>query len=116
MLHLECADELLTTTRAVRRRLDLDRPVPPSLIDECIEVALQSPSSQNRQRWAFVIVTASDQRHALAELYRKAMESQMPAAPTPPSDRTLSPSAQRSKESADWLLDHLGDVPVLAIP
>src|SRR3954452_22071621 len=99
MLHRECADELLTTTRAVRRRLDLERPVPPVVIEECIEVALQSPSSQNRQRWAFVVVTSADERHALADLYRKAMESQMAAAPpeVAPSEPAPSEAAQMDR-------------------
>jgi nitroreductase len=114
MLHLACADELLTTTRAVRRRLDVQRAVPSALIEECIEVALQSPSSQNRQRWAFVVVTEADRRQALADLYRKAMESQMAMAP--PSDRAPSPAAIRSQTSAEWLLGHMGDVPVLVVP
>ena len=55
-------DELLTTTRAVRRRLDLDRPVERSVIEECLQIALQAPSGSNRQRWHFVVVTDQDKR------------------------------------------------------
>ncbi|MDX6377922.1 MAG: hypothetical protein QOE98_2225, partial [Gaiellaceae bacterium] len=47
-------DELLTTTRAVRKRLDFDRPVDPALLDECLEIALQAPTASNRQSWHFV--------------------------------------------------------------
>lgn len=50
-------DELLTTTRTVRRRLDLERPVPPELIRECLEIALQAPSGSNRQGWHWIVVT-----------------------------------------------------------
>ncbi|HIG01515.1 MAG TPA: nitroreductase family protein, partial [Myxococcales bacterium] len=46
-------DALLTTTRAVRKRLDFDRPVDPQLIRECLEVALQAPSGSNSQGWHF---------------------------------------------------------------
>ena len=49
-------DELLTTTRSVRRRLDLDRPVERALIAECLEIALQAPTASNRHSWHFVVV------------------------------------------------------------
>ena len=64
-------DELLTTTRAVRRRLDLDRPVGPDLIDECLQIALQAPSGSTAQGWVFVVVTDPDQRARIAALYRR---------------------------------------------
>lgn len=51
------ADQLLTTTRSVRRRLDLDRPVEPEVLTECLELALQAPSGSNRQTWHWVFVT-----------------------------------------------------------
>ena len=50
-------DELLTTTRAVRKRLDFDRPVPLELVRECIEIATQAPTGSNQQGWHWVIVT-----------------------------------------------------------
>lgn len=43
------ADEVLTTTRAVRRRLDLERPVDPELVRECVRIALQAPAGSNRR-------------------------------------------------------------------
>jgi nitroreductase len=64
-------DELLTTTRAVRRRLDLERPVPAELVRECIEIALQAPTGGNTQGWHFVVVTDLARRAALADLYRR---------------------------------------------
>lgn len=69
------ADEVLSTTRAVRRRLDLDRPVPESLIHECLQLALQAPSAGNRQWWRFLVITDPAQRTALGELYRRAHEA-----------------------------------------
>ncbi|MEN8159901.1 MAG: nitroreductase family protein, partial [Myxococcota bacterium] len=65
-------DALLTTTRAVRKRLDLERPVAPALVKACLEVALQAPTGSNAQGWHFVVVTDADKRRGLAELYRKA--------------------------------------------
>ena len=67
------AEELLTTTRAVRHRLDLDRPVDPALLRRCVEIALQAPSGRNEQGWNFVIVTEPERRAALAELWRRGL-------------------------------------------
>src|SRR3954462_13213639 len=68
-------DELLTTTRAVRKRLDLNRPVERSVIEECLQIAQQAPSASNRQHWHFIVVTDPAKRKALADLYRKARET-----------------------------------------
>ena len=64
-------DELLTTTRAVRKRLDFDRPVERSVIEECLQIAIQAPTGSNLQRWHFVVVTDQAKRRAIADLYRK---------------------------------------------
>ena len=64
-------DEMLTTTRSVRKRLDLARPVEPEVIRECLELALQAPTGGNSQGWQFVVVTDPQQRKALADVYRK---------------------------------------------
>ena len=78
------ADKLLTTTRSVRKRLDLTRPVEPELILECIEIAMQSPTGTNQQNWSFVVVTDADKRRTIADFYRRAGEmmtgSGLPAA------------------------------------
>jgi nitroreductase len=63
-------DELLTTTRAVRRRLDFDRPVERAVIEECLRIALQAPTGGNRQRWHFVMVSDPAKRRAIADLSR----------------------------------------------
>ena len=59
-LDLSICDKLLTTTRSIRRRLDLSRPVPPALIEECLEVAVQSPSATNTQKWRFLVVREAE--------------------------------------------------------
>ena len=64
------ADEVLTTTRAVRRRLDLTRPVDPALLRECLAIALQAPSGGNDQGWHFVVVTDPTVRAELADRFR----------------------------------------------
>ena len=68
-------DELLTTTRSVRKRLDLTRPVPQELVDECLTLALQAPSGSNRQTWQFVVVTDADLRRQVGEYYRVAVQN-----------------------------------------
>jgi nitroreductase len=67
-------DELLSTTRTVRKRLDLTRPVEPELLEECIDLAFQAPSGGNLQGWHFMLVTDADRKKALAELYRKSKQ------------------------------------------
>src|SRR5262245_34501926 len=68
-------DELLTTTRAVRKRLDLTRPVGPKVIRECLSLAVQAPTPGGMQNWHFIVVTNPSQREALAALYRKSARS-----------------------------------------
>ncbi len=64
-------DQLLTTTRTVRKRLDLARPVELEVVRECIEIAMQAPTSGNTQPWHFVVVTEPEKKQAIADLYRR---------------------------------------------
>jgi nitroreductase len=65
-------DELLTTTRAVRRRLDFERPVPRELVEDCVRIAMQAPSGSNARGWHFVVVGDPDKKARIGELYRQA--------------------------------------------
>ena len=67
-MDLATVDHLLTTTRSVRKRLDLTRPVEPEVIERCIEIATQAPSGSNRQGWHFMVVTDAAKRKAVAVL------------------------------------------------
>jgi nitroreductase len=67
------AEQLLTTTRSVRHRLDLDRPVDPALLRRCVEIALQAPTGRNEQGWSFVVVTDPERKAALARLWRQGL-------------------------------------------
>src|SRR5262247_3052997 len=73
-MDLATVDHLLTTTRSVRKRLDFKRPVPPELVQKCIDLALQAPTGSNAQGWSFVVVTDAAKRKALADLYRQAFQ------------------------------------------
>jgi nitroreductase len=100
-------DELLSTTRAVRRRLDLSRPVEREVIEECLELAVQAPTASYRQDWHFVVVTDAGLRAGLAELYRRGAE---------PYFAGRDPSSIPFLASAKYLVDHVHEVPVLLVP
>jgi nitroreductase len=111
------ADEVLTTTRAVRKRLDLNRPVERSLIEECLAIAQQAPSSSNRQHWHFVVVTDPVKRTALGELYGTSWRQYNAARSAPPAFSPERLATQnRVLSSARYLSDNMGKVPVLVIP
>lgn len=109
-LDRQTVDHLLSTTRAVRKRLDLDRPVPPEVIEECLRLAIQAPTGSNRQGWHWVVVTDADKRAALADMYRDGFGPYMDRA------RGGSETLTRVGESALWLAEQLERVPVHVIP
>ena len=113
-------DELLSTTRAVRRRLDLTRPVPLDVVRECIEVALQAPTGSNQQGWHFVVVTDAAKRAAIGSIYARAFAiyKDMPFAAGNlfQDDPARAPVQKRVMDSAQYLADHMGDAPVLLVP
>jgi nitroreductase len=111
---LATVDRLLTTTRAVRKRLDLARPVEVDVIMECLRLAIQAPTGSNLQTWRWVVITDPEVRAALGELYRN-----LPAdRPTSRAPSTMPPAAQQQRvsESAAYLMDHVHEVPVLVVP
>lgn len=119
-MDIAAADHLLTTTRSVRKRLDLTRPVEPEVLERAIEVAFQAPTGSNSQGWHFVVVTDVQKRAALAGLYRRAFETYV-SSPTPmrpplPADDPRSLQLPRIVESATYLSAHLHEVPVHVIP
>jgi nitroreductase len=107
-------DHLLTTTRAVRKRLDLDRPVEPEVIEECLRLAVQAPTGGNSQGWRWLVVTDPAKRLALAELYREIWGPYIAASQNARPD--ADPQQQRVVDSSSYLAEHLHDVPVHVIP
>lgn len=112
---LDITDALLSTTRSVRKRLDLKRPVPIEVIRQCLELALQAPTGSNRQGWHWVVVTDPAKRQALAELYRKGVGTYIDDAYRDAEARGAAEDA-RVFDSARYLVDRLADVPVHVIP
>jgi nitroreductase len=105
-------DRLLSTTRAVRRRLDLDRPVEREVILDCLRIAVQAPTASNSQIWHWMVVTDPDKKALVASSYRKMGQGYLEqAAATEKDDQT-----QRVYESALRLAQTLEQVPVLVIP
>ena len=110
-------EELLTTTRVVRKRLDLRRPVEREVLEECLAVAVQAPTASNRQEWHWVFVTEAGTKQALADLYRRD-DPDYRRLPTPefgPDDARASRAAA-VQSSAAFLREHLHEAPVLLVP
>ncbi|OBK19990.1 nitroreductase family protein [Mycobacterium asiaticum] len=111
-MDIASVDELLTTTRAVRKRLDLTRPVSREVILECIRLAMQAPTASNAQDWRWVVVTDPGKRAAIAEIYRGVGAEYLAQAAATATD----PQTQRVYRSAHALTDTLARVPVHVIP
>ncbi|GAA1912205.1 nitroreductase family protein [Microbacterium aoyamense] len=108
-------DELLTTTRSVRKRLDLTRPVPLEIVREALEVALQAPTGSNAQTWHWIIVTDPDKRAAIAELYARSFARYRSSGGRAYADAERQAVQERVSSSADYLAEHMAEVPVLVI-
>jgi nitroreductase len=115
-------DELLTTTRSVRKRLDFSRPVEVEIVRECLKVALQAPNGGNGQRWRWLVITDPAKRQAIGNLYRRAYEIYRPGTGEVPSyaaaeqESEEAARARRLTEASDYLAAHLHEVPVMVIP
>jgi nitroreductase len=106
-------DDLLTTTRTVRRRLDLSNPVEPAVIQECLELAIQAPNGGNQDRYHFVVVTDPTKRAAIGVIYKRVFYQEHVNL-SGAGDPGLPVYQQRSEtigDSARYLADHLGEVP-----
>jgi len=114
------ADEVLTTTRAVRKRLDFERPVDMALIRRCLEDALQAPTGSNSQGWQFIVVTDPEKISAIAGYYLEAF-NEYEASPNQPTqqhldDPSMADTQARVLSSARYLADNLHRTPALLIP
>jgi nitroreductase len=111
-MDLATVDKLLTTTRTVRKRLDLSRPVEPAIIQECLEIAIQAPTGGNIPRYHFVVVTDAAKRAALGAIYKRSyLEVYSPERQE--ETRQTDPGLL---DSANYLAEHMHEVPVLIIP
>jgi nitroreductase len=113
-LDLATVDHLLTTTRAVRKRIDLDRAVDPGVVLECLRLASQAPSGGNIQRWRWMIVADPAKKAVVAERYAASFARYI--APRKAQVRPDDVRSQRMIESATYLADHMAAMPLLVIP
>ncbi len=112
---LATTDALLSTTRAVRKRLDLKKPVPDQVIRDCLELTLQAPTGSNRQGWRWIVVTDAAKRAALADIYRRGAGAYLKeSGEQAKAEGRVQDS--RVYDSAQYLADHMHEVPVHVIP
>jgi nitroreductase len=111
-MDIATVDELLSTTRSVRKRLDLTRPVSRDVILECIQLAIQAPTASNTQNWRWLVITDADKRAAIAEIYRGIGAQYLAQA----ADNETDPQTRRVYQSATSLTETLAHVPVHVIP
>ncbi|NKB58047.1 MAG: nitroreductase [Alphaproteobacteria bacterium] len=112
---LATTDELLSTTRAVRKRLDFDRPVERSVITDCIDLSQQAPTGSNKQGWRWIVVTDADKRKTLGDLYRKGVGNYLETAKQAAEERGATQDT-RVFDSAQYLAERMQDAPVHVIP
>ncbi|MBW2295708.1 MAG: nitroreductase family protein [Deltaproteobacteria bacterium] len=106
-------DRLLSTTRAVRRRLDLERPVGRDVILDCVRLSQQAPTASNTQQWRWMVVMDPAKREALGEIYARGKRFIDRAKSQIPDEDA---QTHRVYDSAGWLLDNMGKAPALVIP
>jgi len=128
MAHMLNADEVLVTTRSVRKRLDLSRPVSRALIAECLDIAFQAPNGSNQNTWQWVVIDDRELVRQAAEIYDAALNDfitspegqgyQRLAAEKVAADTTgtVVEGMRKMSESVDHLRKHMGRMPALVIP
>ena len=113
--NLDEVDRLLTTTKAVRRRLDLGRPVEREVVVDCIRLAAYAPNASNAQEWKWVVVDDRDLVRECGEQYRKVL---VPAVSTMLESKLAEgdEAGARISRSIIYLAEHMGEVPMLVFP
>ncbi|OBJ82694.1 nitroreductase family protein [Mycobacterium asiaticum] len=110
-------DEVLTTTRSVRKRLDFDKPVPRKVLMECLELALQAPTGSNSQGWQWVFVEDPEKKKAIGDVYLANASGYLSSpAPEYGEGDTRGERMGKVRDSASYLAEHMHEAPVLLIP
>ncbi|MBI1818255.1 MAG: nitroreductase family protein [Deltaproteobacteria bacterium] len=118
-MDLKIVDQLLTTTRSVRKRLDFQRPVDLATLQRCLEIAMQAPTGSNSQGWHFLVITDAAKRQGLADLYRRAFDGYRQMSAASPQLQEGDPrraQTLRIVDSASYLAEHLHEAPVMVVP
>jgi nitroreductase len=110
-------DEVLTTTRSVRKRLDFDRPVPREVLMECLNLALQAPTGSNSQGWQWVFVQDAEKKKAIADIYLPNAMGYLSSPSREYADGDMRGERMgKVRDSATYLAEHMHEAPVLLIP
>ena len=112
-------DEVLTTTRAVRRRLDFDRPVPRAIVEECLEVAFQAPNGSNLNAWRWLVLDDRETIRRVARIYDAGLEDYIRTLGDAVGERYAGagiPGFDRIDASTAYLRANLERAPVLLLP
>jgi nitroreductase len=110
-------DEVLTTTRSVRKRLDFDKPVSRDVLMECLELALQAPTGSNSQGWQWIFVEDADKKKTIGEVYLNNARGYLSSASREYAEGdTRGERMGAVRDSATYLAEHMHEAPVLLIP
>jgi nitroreductase len=112
---LASVDYILQTTRSVRKRLDFDREVDRDVVMECLDIALQAPTGSNSQSWRWLIVTDADKKAKIGEYYKTSYEDYDKRRQAS-SDAPKTTQAQKVRDSASYLSERMGEVPMMIFP
>ena len=112
------ADDVLSTTRSVRKRLDFDQPVDRAVIEECLDIALQAPTGSNRQGWQWVVIEDQAKKQALADIYARnfTLYAKSPARANFSSDDIRGQRQEKVLDSATYLAENFQRAPFMLIP
>ncbi|CPS09042.1 putative oxidoreductase [Mycobacteroides abscessus subsp. bolletii] len=111
------ADEVLTTTRSVRKRLDFDKPVERTVVEECLNIAMQAPTGSNHQGWHWVIVEDAEKKKAIADIYREGWNKYAKGAgATYAEGDTRAERKAKVVDSAGYLAENFERSPLFLIP
>src|SRR6201991_1034022 len=110
-------DELLTTTRSVRKRLEFDKPVSHEVLMECLDLALQAPTGSNAQGWQWVFIEDAEKKKAIGDIYLERARPYLTAPkPAYAEGDTRGERMPKVVDSAMYLAEHMHEAPVLLIP
>jgi nitroreductase len=109
-------DELLTTTRTVRKRLDFERPVSRDVIETCLEIAFQAPNGGNMNTWRWIVVDDRSRVAELAALYDQGLDDFIATFDAGGYPGAHVPGADRIESSTQYLRDHMHESPALVLP
>ena len=118
-IDLERGDEVLTTTRTVRKRLDFDKPVERALIEECLEIAFQAPNGSNMNNWHWVVVDDPATVREVARIYNEGLDAYIATLGDAVGENYMGsviPRYEKLSESTQYLRDHIHESPALLLP